>query len=288
MKDLQRIIWIASFPKSGNTWLRLLLAHYFLPRDVEVDINTIFRFTTADGRQDFFNRAAGRPFHARDVNEWLEMRPKVLRLIAASKPNHHFVKTHSLIGRMGDTVLIPPEVTVAAAYMIRNPFDVATSYARHQNAGIDQAIDMMADPNEMNASKTKIFEVIGRWDAHVSGWTGADGLACHPIRYEDMLADTERCIRELFGFLNTPVQDGQLRRAIRLTRFSELQKQEKKIGFRERPPEMKQFFARGAAGGWRDELTPAQVARVRSEFLPALERWYPEMLEETQKIAAGA
>jgi hypothetical protein len=50
---------------------------------------------------------------------------------------------------------------------------------------------------------------------------------------------------------------------------------------------MKQFFARGTAGGWRDELTPAQVARIRSEFLPALEKWYPEMLEETAGFAAG-
>jgi hypothetical protein len=288
MSDLRRIIWIASYPKSGNTWMRLLLAHYFLPRDVEVDINTIYRFTTADGRQDFFNRAAGRAFHASDVNEWLEMRPKALRLIAASKPDFHFVKTHSLIGRMGETVLIPPEVTAAAVYMMRNPFDLALSYARHQGVGIDEAIGMMADPNEMNASKTNIFEVIGRWDSHVHGWTSAQGLNCHVIRYEDMLADTERSIRGLLAFLNAPVQDGQLRRAIRLTRFSELQKQEKQQGFRERPPQMKQFFAKGAAGGWRDELTPAQVARIRAEFLPAIEKWYPEMLAETEAFAEGA
>jgi len=288
MKDLRRIVWISSFPKSGNTWMRLLLAHYFLPKEVEVDINTINRFTTSDVRQDFFDRAAGRSFQAQDVEEWLAMRPKALRLIAASKPGFHFVKTHSLIGRMGDTVLIPPEVTAAALYLLRNPFDVAISLARHQGVDIDQAIEMMADPNAVNGSKGNIYEVVGRWDSHISGWTGANGLACHPVRYEDMLADTERCVRGLFGFLNSPVEDGQLRRAIRLTRFSELKKQEQNSGFRERPKTMPQFFARGTAGAWREDLTPTQVGRIRSEFLPTLEKWYPEMLDETREFAAAA
>ena len=127
--------------------MRLLLAHYFLPKDVKVDLNTIYRFTTADVRQDFFDRAAGRPFHARDVEEWLAMRPKAMRLIAASKPGFHFVKTHSLIGRMSDTVLIPPEVTAAAIYLVRNPFDVAISHARHQGVDIDQG-DCSPDGNQ--------------------------------------------------------------------------------------------------------------------------------------------
>lgn len=288
MTDLRRIVWLASFPKSGNTWMRLLLAHYFLPKDVEIDINTIYRFTTADGRQDFFDRAAGRPFQTTDVNEWLAVRPKALRLIATSKPRMHFVKTHCMIALVGGAPLIPPEVTAAAVYMLRNPFDVAISYARHQGVGVDRAIEMMADPNEMNTSKTGIFELIGRWDSHIHGWTSARGLACHAIRYEDMLDDTERCIRGLLGFLNAPVHDGRLRRAIRLTRFSELQKQERRKGFRERPPHMRQFFARGTAGGWREELTPAQVARIRAEFLPAIEKWYPELVGETAAFAEGA
>ena len=285
MTDLRRIVWIASFPKSGNTWVRLLLGHYFLPRDVEFDINSIFRFTTADNRQDFFDRAAGKPFQARDVNDWLAVRPRALRLIAASKPGFHFVKTHCLIGRMGEAVLIPPEVTAAAVYLVRNPFDVATSYARHQNVEIDTAIDMMANPQAISATQTNIFQMLGRWDTHVHGWTSAKGLSCHPIRYEDLLDDTERSFRGLLRFLNAEINDGQLRRAIRLTSFSQLQKEEREKGFRERPPEMRQFFAKGTAGGWRDDLTPQQVARIRSEFLPAIEKWYPEMLEETRAFA---
>lgn len=288
MTGSQRIIWIASFPKSGNTWTRSFLAQYFMPPGEAPDINNLRKFTTADVRQDFFDRAAGGPFVARDFEEWLQMRQKVVRLIAQSRPGHHFVKTHSRIDRMAGHDLIPPEVTAAAIYVMRNPFDVAPSYARHLGIPLDQAIEMMQSEQAMNATPSGIYEVIGRWDVHLSSWTGAPGLPLHLMRYEDMLADTEKAFRGLLGFLRAPVQDGVLRRAIRASSFAALKKQEEEKGFIERPPQMERFFTRGEAGAWRDELSPVQIGRLRAAFLPALERWYPELLDETAAIAAQA
>lgn len=288
MQSLQRIIWLASFPKSGNTWMRALLGNYLLSGGQAPDINTLNRFSTGDVRQDFFDRAAGRPFVAKDMNDWLVHRAKVLPAIAASKQGHHFVKTHSKVDRIGKYHLIMPEVTAAAIYILRNPFDVLLSYARHLNITIDQTIDRMADRTAVNASDTKILEVIGRWDDHVTSWRDAPGLPLHLIRYEDLLTDTEAEIRKLFAFLRIPAKDGQLRRAIRAASFKNLQKQEREKGFKERPDGMEQFFATGTAGGWREALSPAQVARVRLEFLPVLEKHYPELLDETARIAEAA
>ncbi len=288
MPPLQRIIWLASFPKSGNTWTRVFLANYFMPPDQAPDINSLHRFTTADVRQDFFDRANGGPFVARDVQHWLETRTKVLRAIAASKPSHHFVKTHCQVRRISGHDLILPEVTAAAIYVVRNPFDLVLSYARHLGDDVDTTIERMANPKAINAGRTRIFEIIGRWDEHIASWLDAPGLRRHVMRYEDMVADTEQAFRGLLAFMGTPVRDGQLRRAIRAASFDTLQRQEREKGFRERPPAMKQFFATGRAGGWRSSLNPAQVARIRAEFLPALERHYPEMLEETAEAAAGA
>ena len=288
MQDLRRIIWLASFPKSGNTWTRSFLAQYFMPPGEAPDINNLRRFTTADVRQDFFDKAAGRPFQAADFEEWLAVRQKAVRLIAASKQGHHFVKTHCRIDRFANMPLIQPEVTAAAIYIIRNPFDVAPSYARHLGLSIDDAITNMAFEGAMNVTPANIFEVIGRWDAHVASWIDAPGLPLHVMRYEDMTADAERSFRGLLGFLRAPVQDGKLRKAIRATSFKALKKQEQEKGFIERPPQMESFFAKGQAGAWREDLTPAQVARIREEFLPAIKRWYPELVEETAEVAAQA
>lgn len=285
--SLQRIVWLSSFPKSGNTWTRVFLANYFMPPGQAPDINALYRFTTADVRQDFFDRVNGGPFVARDFQHWLTTRPKVLRAIAASKPGHHFVKTHCQVRRIGDVDLILPEVTASAIYVMRNPFDLALSYARHLGEEIDQTIARMANAEAINGGESGVLEFIGRWDQHVASWVDAPGLKPHVMRYEDMVADTERAFRGLFAFLRAPVDDARLARAIDAASFDSLQKQEREKGFRERPPGMKQFFATGRAGGWRQRLTPAQVARIRAEFLAALERHYPEMLEETADAAAG-
>ena len=287
MSDSQRIIWLASFPKSGNTWTRSFLAHCFMPPGEAPDINNLRRFTTADVRQDFFDKAAGRAFVATDFEDWLKMRQKALRLIALSKPGHHFVKTHCRIDRIGGLDLIPPAVTAAAIYIMRNPFDLALSYSRHLGLPLDETITNMAFDGAMNMTPANLFEVIGRWDIHVESWTTAPGLPRHVMRYEDMLADTERAFRGLLGFLGAKVTDGRMRRAIRATSFDALRKQEEQKGFIERPPQMERFFARGEAGAWREELTPAQIGRIRETFLPTIERWYPEMLKETSALAAG-
>ncbi|MCR9140384.1 MAG: sulfotransferase domain-containing protein, partial [Alphaproteobacteria bacterium] len=80
MNDLRRIIWLASYPKSGNTWMRSLLAHYFMPEGMAPDINNLRQFTTADVRQDFFDAAAGGSFRGNDLADWIRVRPQALRL----------------------------------------------------------------------------------------------------------------------------------------------------------------------------------------------------------------
>ena len=214
--------------------------------------------------------------------------PEALRLIAASKSGHHFVKTHCQVAKLGEFDIIPPEVTAAAVYLIRNPFDIAPSYSRHLAVDMNTTIDRMTDRLAVQASESRILETTGRWDDHIRSWTAAHGLPMHVMRYEDMLDDAVKAYRALFGFLRVPVDKGKLDRALGLTSFASLQKQEREQGFRERPPKMKQFFTRGAAGGWREDLTPEQAARIRAEFLPMLEQWYPEMLDETRDFAGDS
>jgi len=288
MNDLQRIIWISSYPKSGNTWMRSFLAHYMMPPGEAPDINNLRKFTTGDSRQDIFDAAAGKKFQAKNIDEWMEMRPKVLRLIAASKPNHHFVKTHCRAVRFVGKDLIPPELTAAAIYIMRNPFDLSLSFARHLSVDVDAAIERMVDGDTMMTTKTGIIEALGRWDDHIASWTTAPGLSCHVVRYEDLLAKPAKNFGLMLEkFLRLKVDKPKLARAVKATSFAAMKKQENDMGLFERPAGMKSFFNKGQAGVWRDELTPAQVGRIRQKFLTTLEKWYPEMLQETEEFAKG-
>lgn len=286
MSDLQRIIWISSYPKSGNTWMRSFLAHYMMPPGEAPDINNLRKFTTGDSRQDIFDAAAGRKFRAKSSEEWMEMRPRVLRMIAASKPNHHFVKTHCQAVKYLDKDLIPPELTAAAIYILRNPFDLSLSFARHMSIDVDAAIGRMVDGNTMMSTETGIVEALGRWDEHIASWTTAPGLPLYVVRYEDLLAKPAKNFSVLLNeFLRLKVDKPKLAKAVKATSFSAMKKQETDLGFFEKPAGMESFFNKGQAGVWRDELTPAQVGRIRQEFLPTLEKRYPEMLKETAEFA---
>ena len=287
MNTLRRIIWLASYPKSGNTWMRSLLAQYFMPPGQAPDINNLRRFTTADVRQDFFDAAAGHPFASKSVAEWLRVRQKALRLIAASKPGTHFVKTHcQAVNYMGHD-LIPAQVTAGAIYILRNPFDLAPSFARHQSADIDTAIERMMNPETMMGTETGIRDAMGRWDDHVRTWTTAPSLPRHVVRYEDLLDKPARAMRGLLDFLSVRPDSARLARAIKATTFEAMKRQEEEHGFFERPAGMQAFFAKGQAGVWRENLSPAQVGRLRAAFLPTLEKWYPELLTETAAFAAA-
>lgn len=288
MSNLKRIIWIASFPKSGNTWMRSLLAHYFMPPGQAPDINNLRNFTTADVRQDFYDAANGGPYRGKDMADWMRVRGPALRLIAQSRPNHHFVKTHCQTVRLFDADVIPPEVTSGGIYLLRNPFDLAPSFARHQSADIDTAIERMCNPESVMGTPTGIFDLLGRWDDHVHSWTHAPGLKRRVVRYEDLLSKPAREMRGLLEvFLGQKVDAAKLARAIKATSFANMQKQEREQGFTEKPTGMDSFFAKGQSGVWKDDLTPAQVGRIREAFLPTLERYYPEMLKDTAAYAAG-
>lgn len=289
MQDLRRIIWLASYPKSGNTWMRSLLAHYFMPDGMAPNINNLNQFTTGDVRKDFYDKALGRPYEGKTIEEWMAVRPIALRLIAASKPNHHFVKTHCQPIKLCEKDVIPPELTAAAIYIIRNPFDLTPSFARHQNCDIDLAIERMSFKDIFVSSDKGIHEILGRWDDHVTSWTNAPGLPMHIIRYEDMLEDIEKVIIQLLEkFLRIQVDRKKLASAIEATSFDAMKVQEETLGFSEKPTGMERFFAKGRAGVWREDLTPAQVAKIRKEFLPVIEKWYPEMLKETEEFAKSA
>jgi len=268
--------------------MRSLLAHYFMPPGKAPDINNLRQFTTGDTRADFFDRAAGGKYKGKSLQDWSQARQIVLRLIAASKPNKHFVKTHCKPVFFLDTHLIPPEVTAGAIYIIRNPFDVVPSFARHVSATNDDTIDRLCNPDAIMGTENKIYDALGRWDDHVSAWTTAPGLPRHVVRYEDMLDKPDKVLSGLLQFLGVKPDHPKMTHAIEATSFEAMKKQEEKLGFGEKPTGMKSFFAKGRAGGWREDLTPAQVGRIREEFSSTLETWYPELLEEVDAFAKAS
>ncbi|MCU0893041.1 MAG: sulfotransferase domain-containing protein [Rhodospirillales bacterium] len=265
------ILWLASYPKSGNTWLRAFLANYLRNTGRPEDINALPEFALGDMRIEPYLRISGKEPAALSRDEINRLRPQAHRALAAAASGLVPVKTHSAIATVGGVPTITPEVTFGAIYVIRNPLDVAVSFSHHYAVSLDQAVTAICFRGlEIPAKEGHVVQIISDWSTHVRSWLTASGLNLKTLRYEDMLASPRRAFAAVCAFLGMPKDEARLRRAIRHSAFKVLAEQERKEGFVERARGAAAFFRRGQAGGWREELTPAQVEAILACHRPLM------------------
>ncbi len=258
------IIWLASYPKSGNTWLRAFLANYMKNQTSALPINELVGYALGDGFLIHYERLTGKPAEELTAAEINRLRPKVHEWFATAKGQTVFVKTHNFVGRVEDSALITPSATAGAIYVLRNPLDVAVSYAHHFRTTMDEAVEALCRKDHIVAGGPRVLpQYLGSWWQHVRSWTEAPGLKPHVMRYEDMLNAPEAAFGALAAFLKWPPEPERLQRAVRFSSFRELSGQEKSGAFKELPAgATSAFFRQGRAGIWRDALSDAQVERL--------------------------
>lgn len=274
-RDMKRsIIWLASYPKSGNTWTRLFLANYLSNAQVPVPINAAHRFAMGDGILTMYHRVAGRAVDPQDLSLCLRLRDGVLRGIVANGADVNFVKTHNARVAPGGVDLIPDRYTRSAIYIIRNPLDMVLSYARHYGITHEDATLKICHPDNANLpTATSVAQYLGSWDNHVKSWMAYAPWKRLLLRYEDLLDDPETQFAKVLELVGVPVEAERLHRAIRFSSFDELSKQEEAEGFIERPNESRKFFSKGQKDQWKTDLDPALADMIRERMGETMKRY---------------
>lgn len=257
---------MASYPKSGNTWFRTFLQNYIADGAAPVGINELAAGQIASSRA-WLDEVLGFDTAELAPDEVDRLRPAVYRWsLTEDETSRH--KIHDAYGLIpGGEPLVSREGTLGALYILRNPLDVAPSYANHMSLTIDEAIERMGNPDHMMARGTdrlniQVRQKLGTWSHHVLSWIEAPGLNRLIIRYEDMQQAPEETFARAVRFLDLPEDEERLRKAIRFSAFDVVKAQEAETAFRERPPGIESFFREGHSGGWRDSLSEEQVARI--------------------------
>ncbi len=219
--------------------------------------------TTGDFASLWYTPFLSKPVAENTDDELAAVRPKALRKIADSTDGLVFVKTHNALVSHRGTPMIEPALTAGAIYIVRNPLDVAISYASFMNVSLDHAIELMnTDGAIVPTTEKHAYEYRGSWREHVGSWTRRPVRQLHIMRYEDMLERPRETFSGLAAFLRLSTSRSQLDAAINASSFEQLKEQEEFVGFRERPEKMERFFREGRYGQWREILTEAQIGAI--------------------------
>jgi aryl sulfotransferase len=264
------IVWLASFPKSGNTWFRILLANLAAGENGPADINNLDeRGGIASSRHEF-EVATLLDTGLMSHDDLDLLRPAVYARAAAAAQEQRWIKVHDAyaLNAAGDP-LFGGRTAQSAIYLVRDPRDVAVSLAHHNNMTIDAAIDLMnAEDGALCRSRTglapQLRQKLSGWSGHAASWLGQTDTPVHLVRYEDMREHPVRSFTAALAFARRPAAEEEVARAVRHSDFGELQRQEAERGFAERLSRTAPFFRAGKVGGWRDALTAVQLSRIET------------------------
>lgn len=269
------IIWLASYPKSGNTWLRVFLANYLSASQEPVDINALATDKHTGmlaSQRKLFDDGVGVEASNLTEEEIELYRPHVYvqlsRKLEDEQTETFFMKTHdAFLTNVRGEPLFPKAATRGVIYLVRNPLDVVVSYAKHFGLSIETSVRALNNQKHCLAGdqlklNSQLRQHLLSWSQHISSWVDQSELPLHVMRYEDMKRSPLATFREALRFADLPERLHDLEDALQKSSLRQLRDQERKKGFGENPRQTHAFFGRGQIGGWRRVLTKEQVASV--------------------------
>ena len=267
------IIWLASYPKSGNTWLRLFLKAYIQNNDknfnINDNINDTFKVDIFPNIKNFESMNIPCNGFQDIVQNWIEVQ-KFINL----KSKLNFVKTHNAICTINNYKFTDKINTLGGVYIVRDPRDVAVSFAHHIGKSFEEIVDQMIDERFMICESNfmeKGFDstIISSWSNHLNSWKNFDNQKILVIKYEDLVNDTYNEFLKVLEFLNKlynlDINENKIKKSITLTNFNKLQSLEKSSGFNEKT-KSKQFFRKGKIGSWKIELSKNLAKKLEKSF----------------------
>lgn len=260
------VVWLASYPKSGNTWIRSVLAAYRLHDPAAFAFTDLLPAANIVNRQWLSNHL-GVPTTYLQADEVLPLLPTLLHEHARSLTEVQFIKTHLNFEPIpGDPSVFDGPYSRRAIFIVRNPLSIAASLAHHMRLDIDGAIAAMNNAEyglaaELVRVTTQMPQRIGDWNSYTLAWLDQTLVPVTVVRYEDLRAQPLATMSRVLEDCSVRVDVGRLDAALAATRFEALQTKESESGFRESMQD-RPFFRRGETDAWRDELTDEQVERI--------------------------
>tara|TARA_B100001057_G_scaffold427010_1_gene451509 strand:+ start:1802 stop:2653 length:852 start_codon:yes stop_codon:yes gene_type:complete len=260
------IFWVASYPKSGNTWLRALLSSYFYSLDGNYNENLLKEIDQFPVRKYFEKFDYDKNVVADTTKFWIKAQE-----IINSDNKLKFFKTHNVFGKVNNFDFTNTKNSIGAVYIVRDPRNVITSIKNHYELDEETSFKWMIDKNNYiyDIENVKLvgysdFQFISSWDLNYKSWKVQKKIPIKFIRYEDLTNQTYSVFLELIEFIykvtknSKSIDKTKLKNALNSTTFEKLKQREKKYGFSEAVSftsnKKTQFFNLGPQNNWKKIL----------------------------------
>ena len=251
------IIWIASYPKSGNTWIRALISYYLYSKKEKFDFKLLKKIPKFI-QQKFIAPVASLDKIKKEpitISEFWESAQIRLNLDNEIK----FFKTHNACVSYDGKWFTDKKNSAGYIYVVRDPRSVICSYAVHLNISLEKALKNLLNENSLGIEdEDKMAELVSSWRINYQSWKKKKDYPGIVVRYEDLIDNTEKEFKKILVFLEKIIQSNldiaRIKQTIKACEFLNLRKMEDALGFDEAVNNNK-FFRKGKKDSWKNELS---------------------------------
>ena len=254
------ILWLASYPKSGNTLLRSFLSTYFFSKDGNFNFDLLRNIKQYPNNKLFLELGV-------DISNRHEIAKNHLnaqKLINQNKKSFQFWKTHSSFVKMDGYSFTDLNNTLGVIYIVRDPRDVVISYSHHNNQTIEQTLKMINQNYILGAEiKDRIPIYLGSWSYNYNSWKVFKNINKYLlIKYEELILNDEKYFEKILLFIKNiskmdfDISEKKIKKVLEEIKFEKLKKLEKEKGFHESKKDDKgntiNFFRSGKTKQWKN------------------------------------
>ena len=272
------IFWIASYPKSGNTWLRTLISSYYYSKDGFYN-QSILKNIRQFPEKSHYTSFEYNPSEITDTTRlWIKAQEKI-----NEDKKIRFFKTHNIFGSINNCKFTNKQNSIACIYIVRDPRNVVTSLKNHYELDDEKALKWMTnnkhfiyDVGKVKESGYGDFQFISSWEMNYKSWKNQKEIPVKIIRYEDLLKETYTVFTDVIEFINKTlnikkIDKDKIKKSVSSTFFHKLKNDEKNNGFEEAVPsknngETIPFFYLGPDNDWRKILDNNQKLKFNNIF----------------------
>ena len=271
------IFWIASYPKSGNTWMRTMLSSYYYSDDGIFNQKLLSKIEQFPEKKHFNNFEYDQSKVGDNSRFWIKAQEKLNK-----DKKLRFFKTHNLLGGINGNQFTNIENTIAGIYIVRDPRNILTSLKNHYEMNNEDALNFMINEKKFIYDYKKKndysdFQFISSWKLNYKSWINQKSFPIKVAKYEDLQEKTFSTFKDLIIFIDKTIGNKnkfnkkKAINSIKSTSFDKLKNIEKSEGFEEAvlSKEGKKnisFFHLGPNNDWKKMLDENYQKKLNSIF----------------------